>query len=307
VNNPYQFTGDEYDSDTQYDYSVARFEAGRWSRFMSPDPYMGSMDVSNPQSLNRYSYVLNNPTNNVDPLGLLTVPGPYCDFGDFSFAGAICEIFMLLPKDSLNGMPDLGSSHPAIKKKPQQSACLPAGVPGPTSAQCLAERPPIHCSNGMGSGGAGIGGGYNFDLGAGPVGISSTGGVGAGVFHNRAGGFTSGYSGGAFASGGVAAFAGSHLAGAPKQTSSTFGLGGYAGVGPNFFVTNGASAQQLAGPFTTVSVNVGIGVANFGMQVSSGGGIWQVSITPPIISFGFGAAGSVITTNTVATNTGCQP
>jgi len=37
---------------------------------MSPDPYDGSYDPSNPQSLNRYSYVHNNPLSFVDPLGL---------------------------------------------------------------------------------------------------------------------------------------------------------------------------------------------------------------------------------------------
>lgn len=70
VNNPFQFTGDEYDSDTGFDYSIARFEAGKWGRFNSPDPFLGSMDVSNPQSLNRYSYVLNEPVSYTDPSGL---------------------------------------------------------------------------------------------------------------------------------------------------------------------------------------------------------------------------------------------
>lgn len=76
VNNPFQFTGHEYDSDTQFDYSIARFEAGKWGRFNSPDPYMGSMDILNPQSLNRYAYVGNDPTNRPDPLGLFS---PGCD------------------------------------------------------------------------------------------------------------------------------------------------------------------------------------------------------------------------------------
>jgi hypothetical protein len=40
---------------------------GRW---MSPDPYNGSMDLGNPQSLNRYSYVGNNPLLYTDPSGL---------------------------------------------------------------------------------------------------------------------------------------------------------------------------------------------------------------------------------------------
>jgi RHS repeat-associated protein len=70
ASNPYEFTGYEYDSATGYNYAVARFEAGRWGRFLSPDPYSGSMDVSNPQSLNRYSYVNNDPSNSVDPFGL---------------------------------------------------------------------------------------------------------------------------------------------------------------------------------------------------------------------------------------------
>jgi uncharacterized protein RhaS with RHS repeats len=41
------------------------FHAGRW---LTPDPVGG--DVTNPQSLNRYAYALNNPTTLTDPLGL---------------------------------------------------------------------------------------------------------------------------------------------------------------------------------------------------------------------------------------------
>lgn len=41
--------------------------AGRWT---SPDPYLGSMSVGDPQSFNRYSYVQNDPVNFVDPSGL---------------------------------------------------------------------------------------------------------------------------------------------------------------------------------------------------------------------------------------------
>ncbi len=48
-------------------YSTAN---GRWS---SPDPYDGSYDAGNPQSLNRYSYVLNNPFGFIDPYGLQCV------------------------------------------------------------------------------------------------------------------------------------------------------------------------------------------------------------------------------------------
>ena len=40
-------------------------DLGRW---LSPDPLAG--DITNPQSLNRYAYVINNPTSAIDPPGL---------------------------------------------------------------------------------------------------------------------------------------------------------------------------------------------------------------------------------------------
>jgi RHS repeat-associated protein len=43
------------------------FYQGRW---LAPDPYSGSYDLTNPQSFNRYAYVLNNPLSFTDPLGL---------------------------------------------------------------------------------------------------------------------------------------------------------------------------------------------------------------------------------------------
>lgn len=51
--------------------------AGRW---LQPDPYMGSYDLSNPQSMNRYAYVLNNPVAYVDPDGT-TQEDDSCDDG----------------------------------------------------------------------------------------------------------------------------------------------------------------------------------------------------------------------------------
>ena len=41
-----------------------------WARFEQPDPYDGSYNFSDPQSLNRYSYVQNDPVNFIDPSGL---------------------------------------------------------------------------------------------------------------------------------------------------------------------------------------------------------------------------------------------
>ena len=41
-------------------------EAAR--RWLAPDSYMGSYDLTNPESLNRYTYALNNPTSSIDPV-----------------------------------------------------------------------------------------------------------------------------------------------------------------------------------------------------------------------------------------------
>jgi hypothetical protein len=38
-------------------------------RFSSPDPFAGSAKATDPQTLDRYSYVSNNPLNASDPTG----------------------------------------------------------------------------------------------------------------------------------------------------------------------------------------------------------------------------------------------
>jgi RHS repeat-associated protein len=59
---PYRDVATNADITTFRHYS---FILGRW---LSPDPLGGH--ITNPQSFNRYAYVLNNPTSLVDPLGL---------------------------------------------------------------------------------------------------------------------------------------------------------------------------------------------------------------------------------------------
>ena len=53
------------------DHAMFREYSNMTGRWMSPDPYMGSYNVYNPQSFNRYSYVQNNPLSYIDPLGLM--------------------------------------------------------------------------------------------------------------------------------------------------------------------------------------------------------------------------------------------
>ena len=66
----WKFTSYERDPESANDYAMARYDVNRLGRFSSPDPIAGS--IANPQTLNRYAYVHNDPVNLVDPLGLET-------------------------------------------------------------------------------------------------------------------------------------------------------------------------------------------------------------------------------------------
>lgn len=61
------FTSYEHDSESGNDYALAREFVNRLGRFSSLDPLAGS--AANPQSLNRYAYVTNDPINLLDPEG----------------------------------------------------------------------------------------------------------------------------------------------------------------------------------------------------------------------------------------------
>jgi RHS repeat-associated protein len=64
----------ERDTETGLDPTMFRILSSTQGRWLSPDPLAG--DVTNPQSLNRYAYVLNNPINLTDVLGLGSPYGP---------------------------------------------------------------------------------------------------------------------------------------------------------------------------------------------------------------------------------------
>jgi RHS repeat-associated protein len=72
--NNYKFTGKERDQESGLDDFDARFYSSPFGRFMTPDWEAKPIDVpyanfGNPQSLNLYSYVQNNPTTIGDPDG----------------------------------------------------------------------------------------------------------------------------------------------------------------------------------------------------------------------------------------------
>jgi RHS repeat-associated protein len=55
---------------TGLDYAWNRYYSPTMGRFTSADPYSGSINPTNPQSWNRFSYTENNPVNPIDSKGL---------------------------------------------------------------------------------------------------------------------------------------------------------------------------------------------------------------------------------------------
>lgn len=83
----HSFTGENEDTKSRFDdfrfreYAVA--DQGRW---ISPDPAgLTAVSLTNPQTLNRYAYVGNNPLNRIDPLGL-----DPCDAISYFITNASC-------------------------------------------------------------------------------------------------------------------------------------------------------------------------------------------------------------------------
>jgi RHS repeat-associated protein len=97
------FTGKERDPESKLDYFGARHYSSSMGRFMSPDwsntaeavPYAS---LNNPQSLNLYGYVNNNPLSRVDPDGHW--PGVFSIIGWSSIVdGAVAEYQQQLQND----------------------------------------------------------------------------------------------------------------------------------------------------------------------------------------------------------------
>jgi|CXWL01.1.fsa_nt_gi RHS repeat-associated protein len=64
-----KFTGYQKDTETSLDFAEARMYENRFGRFTAVDPLLASGKSANPQTFNRYGYVLNNPLVMIDPDG----------------------------------------------------------------------------------------------------------------------------------------------------------------------------------------------------------------------------------------------
>jgi RHS repeat-associated protein len=68
--NTYKFTGKERDSESGLDNFGKRYDSSSWGRFMTTDPVVITTErLKNPQQLNLYAYVANNPLRFIDPTG----------------------------------------------------------------------------------------------------------------------------------------------------------------------------------------------------------------------------------------------
>ena len=65
-----RFTGYQKDEETKLDFAEARMYENRHGRFTAIDPLLSSGKSANPQTFNRYVYVMNNPLAYTDPSGL---------------------------------------------------------------------------------------------------------------------------------------------------------------------------------------------------------------------------------------------
>jgi RHS repeat-associated protein len=77
---PYGYAGEEYDEETGLIYLRARYYDPELGRFISPDSILGVL--GDPQTLNAYVYVKNNPINYIDPSGLQGLKVPITIFSN---------------------------------------------------------------------------------------------------------------------------------------------------------------------------------------------------------------------------------
>lgn len=82
-----KFTGYQKDTETDLDFAEARMYETKHGRFTTVDPLLASGKSSDPQTFNRYVYVLNNPTVLTDPSGQLPEGLMYGWFGGGSLIG----------------------------------------------------------------------------------------------------------------------------------------------------------------------------------------------------------------------------
>ena len=145
---PLLYTGLEKDAENNTYHAWFRNLSIAQARWLRPDPYLGSYNLANPQSFNRYAYVGNNPLAFIDPDG---TSDQMCGSPCVVYSGPGPSLPPTSPSDtppgasaggpngpgaggsggagsgaSANGQqPSSNPSKPATPQQPQKSSCPP--------------------------------------------------------------------------------------------------------------------------------------------------------------------------------------
>jgi len=104
------FTDDIHDPETNLEHTLFRKYSSTQGRWLTPDPAgAASAAPTNPQSWNRYAYVLNDPVNATDPLGLEGFSsGDIGGFGLCGFGSIGCGFSPFGPGSGMGGFGPCG-------------------------------------------------------------------------------------------------------------------------------------------------------------------------------------------------------
>jgi RHS repeat-associated protein len=325
----YKYTGQELDGETGlYNYGARLYDPDL-GRFLTPDSIVPK--PWNPQSLNRYSYVQNNPVNHIDPTGHCEdddddceepepapapAPAPSGSTGSGSFPVTTSSNWTSDATIGLTLNANYSSNYSFSSSIDTSSFGTPDGSYGMPYTNSFGG--PLLSYGGFSGGGTSVSGntgqsnssisagrGWGIgatlsgtsDIGAYAIGAGQNVAAGVGVFGNSLSGINAG---------GLASYGG--FIGGPGHGLSypagknNYALGGFAGGGLNVFVTNASQKSLLSGPFHVYSFNAGFFLRVLSLQLAVGdNGIWMFSYGGPLgfpSGVGFGIDYSEYNTNT---------
>jgi RHS repeat-associated protein len=292
-----RYTGKERDSESGLDYFGARYYGSSMGRFMSPDPgWFFASDIGDPQSLNQYAYVDNNPLKFTDPDGMhfecttTTISYTGDDGNTQSSSSKNCK-WVDDPGDLMAGLSSGINVNSIAPSKVQPLSTSARATP---SSGCIQPTAPQKAARSLYGW---LAGKLGKTVGAG---LGASGGVGSGI--------------------GVGGSASAQLVASPDGTSGlavtlpampvnliSSGPGGNLGSGamggPQVSISNAGTIQDLSGPFYGGGGGFGGGEAAgaelVGGYNSSGRFIWQGAGAIGYGAGGFGAMGQK--TNTTVT------